>query len=346
MEERVSGGTEGLKEKRTDGSDTVESGRGGAVDVLRQVPDSRLVGCERRKLSVRECVGRQNKERTNVDALLRLPQEADIHQIQHPLRLRLRPILPRTIRQRRLPPVVLPIRQRPPLSQMFTAPRARMTVRTPGPGRRRPLASIVVELDMSEFLTGTPDARVVSFEEEGFGRGGGGTSGRFDARDPGVAHLFGGKVRRGTGGLLLEEFGFLVRLRVGLVGEGDEVCQGERREESERSATTQIESNCCGSDNKLELRREQKGKPERGRNEEKRRTTTRPSVRDVVLLRVEPDVRRRVVDVSEVLDSRIPRRVRDVLEDDDGRTVVVDPLEHAVEGATCEEVEEAGEESE
>jgi hypothetical protein len=78
------------------------------------------------------------------------------------------------------------------------------------------------------------------------------------------------------------------------------------------------------------------------RKEEKRRTTTRPSVRDVVLLRVEPDIRRRVVDVGEVLDSGVPRRIRDVLEDDDGRTVVVDPLEHAVEGATCEEARREG----
>jgi hypothetical protein len=46
---------EGQRERKeliTNGSNTVKSGRGGAVNVLRQVPDGGFVGCERKTSSV------------------------------------------------------------------------------------------------------------------------------------------------------------------------------------------------------------------------------------------------------------------------------------------------------
>lgn len=57
-----------------------------------------------------------------------------------------------------------------------------------------------------------------------------------------------------------------------------------------------------------------------------------PRVGNVVLLRVEPGVVRRVSELLEALRDDVPGRVAHVLQQDDGGGVFFHPLHHAPEG--------------
>lgn len=64
-------------------------------------------------------------------------------------------------------------------------------------------------------------------------------------------------------------------------------------------------------------------------------TSAGTSMRNVVVLRVKPDVGSFILDAVELLYDFVPRCVGDVLEDDDGGLMLLDVVEHAEEGPSC-----------
>jgi hypothetical protein len=62
-------------------------------------------------------------------------------------------------------------------------------------------------------------------------------------------------------------------------------------------------------------------------------------MRDIVMLRVKPDVCSFVLDAVELLYDLVPGCIGNVLEDDDGGLMLLDVVEHAEEGTSCARVE-------
>jgi hypothetical protein len=156
--------------KATHGADAELDATSRPVDVLAEVPDCRFVACKfSGSLSSLGCDG-QWPVRTNVGPLFGETQHANIHQVEDPLRLSTRPIVPRSIGHPRWSSIVLPRRKGTTKAERLLLSRLSMPRLATNPIGRGALDAVLGLFDDGKILSSAMDTRVVGGEEEGFER--------------------------------------------------------------------------------------------------------------------------------------------------------------------------------
>lgn len=114
-------------------------------------------------------VQERKEPRTDVDAETSLAQVRDVHEVEHALRLRLGPVLPRAIWQCRTTSGGLPARERPPRAELLDLARDRVPLLAATPVDRVAFLPVRVDFLVTQLLPRAVHARVVRLEEEEFG---------------------------------------------------------------------------------------------------------------------------------------------------------------------------------